>query len=160
MLTIRQLRYLDALVRCQHFGRAARGNAAVSQPALSIAESAKLEEFLGIELFERRPGRAGPHRNRDRDRPAAPEPFLARLAILVDSGTADRSKLLSGTLRLGIIPDAGALIYCRMFCHGFREKHPDLKPRFYLGKRKPRTLLAETEPRRARLDVLLMALPG
>ena len=54
MLTIRQLRYLDALARCQHFGRAAE-ECAVSQPALSM-QIRELEEFLGIELFERRPG--------------------------------------------------------------------------------------------------------
>ena len=54
MLTIRQLRYFDALARCQHFGRAAE-ECAVSQPALSM-QIRELEEFLGTELFERRPG--------------------------------------------------------------------------------------------------------
>jgi len=54
MVTLRQLRYLDALARCQHFGRAAK-ECAVSQPALSM-QIREFEGFLAIKLVERRQG--------------------------------------------------------------------------------------------------------
>ena len=50
-LTLRQLRYFDALARHGHFGRAAEA-CAISQPALSM-QIKELEETLGAVLFER-----------------------------------------------------------------------------------------------------------
>ncbi len=52
-LTLKQLRYVDALARHGHFGRAAAA-CAVSQPALSV-QIRDLEETLGTALFERGP---------------------------------------------------------------------------------------------------------
>ena len=57
MLTLRQLRYLDALARHEHFGRAAE-ECAVSQPALSM-QIRDLERELRAELVERRQGGVG-----------------------------------------------------------------------------------------------------
>ena len=54
MLTLRQLRYLDALARHGHFGRAAE-ECSVSQPALSMQIS-ELEKELGTKLVEHRQG--------------------------------------------------------------------------------------------------------
>lgn len=51
-MTLTDLRYLIALARERHFGQAA-DSCFVSQPTLSIAIK-KLEEELGVELFERR----------------------------------------------------------------------------------------------------------
>ncbi len=48
---MRQLRYLDALARHSHFGRAAEASA-ISQPALSV-QIKDLEAALGTKLFER-----------------------------------------------------------------------------------------------------------
>ena len=50
-LTLKQLRYVDALARHGHFGRAA-GACAVSQPALSM-QIKELEATLAKDLFER-----------------------------------------------------------------------------------------------------------
>ncbi len=50
-LTLRQLRYFDALARHRHFGRAARA-CAISQPALS-EQIKELEGKFGAALFER-----------------------------------------------------------------------------------------------------------
>ena len=50
-LTLKQLRYVEALARHGHFGRAADA-CAVTQPALSM-QIKELEEALGATLFER-----------------------------------------------------------------------------------------------------------
>src|SRR5688572_9644117 len=50
-MTLTELRYIVALARERHFGRAAE-KSFVSQPTLSVAVK-KLEEELGVTLFER-----------------------------------------------------------------------------------------------------------
>ncbi len=52
-MTLTELRYVVALARERHFGRAAE-KCFVSQPTLSVAIK-KLEEELGVALFERHP---------------------------------------------------------------------------------------------------------
>ena len=52
-ITLKQLRYLDALARHGHFGRAAEA-CAISQPALSV-QIKSLEAELGAALFDRGP---------------------------------------------------------------------------------------------------------
>jgi LysR family transcriptional regulator, hydrogen peroxide-inducible genes activator len=54
MITLRQLRYLSALAKYGHFGRAAEA-CAVTQPALSM-QIRDLERTLGVAVVERRPG--------------------------------------------------------------------------------------------------------
>src|SRR5260370_17322673 len=54
MITLRQLRYLCALAKHGHFGRAAEA-CAVTQPALSM-QIRDLERTLGVAVVERRPG--------------------------------------------------------------------------------------------------------
>ncbi len=53
-MTLNELRYIVALARERHFGRAAE-SCFVSQPTLSVAVR-KLEDELGVSLFERGPG--------------------------------------------------------------------------------------------------------
>ncbi|NNL36631.1 MAG: LysR family transcriptional regulator, partial [Silicimonas sp.] len=50
-ITLKQLRYFDALQRHRHFGRAAEV-CSISQPALSV-QIKELELALGAQLFER-----------------------------------------------------------------------------------------------------------
>ena len=50
-MTLSELRYIVALARTRHFGRAAEA-CFVSQPTLSVAVR-KLEDELGVTLFER-----------------------------------------------------------------------------------------------------------
>ena len=53
-MTLTELRYIVAVARERHFGRAAE-SCFVSQPTLSVAVR-KLEDELGVTLFERDPG--------------------------------------------------------------------------------------------------------
>ena len=57
IMTLTELRYIVTLSQEEHFGRAAIAN--VSQPTLSVAVK-KLEEELGIALFERSKTRVSP----------------------------------------------------------------------------------------------------
>ncbi|HEY6700505.1 MAG TPA: LysR family transcriptional regulator, partial [Pseudolabrys sp.] len=51
-VTLRQLRYLDALAQSLHFGRAAE-QCSISQPALSM-QIQELERQIGAVLVERK----------------------------------------------------------------------------------------------------------
>jgi DNA-binding transcriptional LysR family regulator len=99
---LRQLEYLTALAREQHFGRAAAA-CNVSQPALSTAIR-KLEGELGVELVQRAGGTA-------ELTPAGRD--LLRWADLtlvgVEGLKSEAARLtteLRGRLRLGVIPTA------------------------------------------------------
>lgn len=99
-LTLKQLRYFEALARHSHFGRAADA-CAISQPAISV-QIRELEETLGAELFERGPrqvrltnfGEAFAPRVRD---------ILRSVDELTDLARASRDHLV-GRLRIGVIP--------------------------------------------------------
>ena len=99
-LTLRQLRYFEALARHGHFGRAADA-CAISQPALSV-QIRELESVLGTELVERRArqvrltsfGEEFVLRARD---------ILRSVDELEDLARATKDSLL-GRLRMGVIP--------------------------------------------------------
>ncbi len=99
-LTLRQLRYLDALARHGSFGRAAEA-CAVTQPALSMQVQA-LEAALGVALVER-----GARTARLTEFGGA---FVARARAILravdELGDLARAagERLTGRLRLGIIP--------------------------------------------------------
>ena len=99
-LTLRQLRYFEAVANMGHFGRAAEV-CSISQPAISV-QIKELEEGLGATLFERGP------------RQARLTPFGKEFALRVrevlravdDLGNMARASTdrMSGQLRIGIIP--------------------------------------------------------
>jgi LysR family hydrogen peroxide-inducible transcriptional activator len=150
MLTLRQLRYLDALARHGSFRRAAE-ECAISQPALSM-QIRELEQELGAELVTRRNGmtvlteagvevarRAGPILSAARD-----------LADCVHHG----GPLLSKTLRLGVIPTLAPYVL-PLLLPELHRTHPDLC--LDLLETQTRTLVSELTE--GTLDVLLLALP-
>lgn len=150
MITLRQLRYLDALARHRHFGRAAE-DCAVSQPALSM-QIRELERFLGIELVERRTGEA---------RLTATGVDIARRAKQILSAVNDladfahhRGKVLCGPLRLGVIPSVAPYLLPRVLPL-LQERYPEL--RLELHETQTLALLRELEG--GSLDVVLVALP-
>src|SRR5271154_1969436 len=99
MITLRQLRYLAALARHRHFGRAAE-DCAVTQPALSM-QVRELEREIGTELVERRVGDIALTETGIEVARRA-EHILAATRDLIDF--ARHRDVLAGTLRLGIIP--------------------------------------------------------
>jgi LysR family hydrogen peroxide-inducible transcriptional activator len=102
-MTLTELKYVVALAQERHFGRAAQ-KCFVTQPTLSLA-LAKLEEELGVRLFERNknevivtPMGAGIVEQARRVLDEASKiPSLAK-------GSQDQ---LAGALRLGVIPTIG-----------------------------------------------------
>lgn len=99
-LTLKQLRYFDALARHGHFGRAAE-ICAISQPALSM-QIREMEAVLGSELFER-----GARQVRltgfGEDVLIRAREILRGVEELADMARAARGSL-SGRLRIGVIP--------------------------------------------------------
>jgi LysR family transcriptional regulator, hydrogen peroxide-inducible genes activator len=149
MITLRQLRYLTSLARHRHFGRAA-ADCAVTQPALSM-QVRELERELGAELVERRPGEivvtdAGLEVEQ------RAEQILAAVRDLVDF--ARHRDLLSGPLRLGIIPTLAPYILPRVLPR-LQAKYPRLR----LEVRETQTKLLLDELIGGELDAALLALP-
>ena len=99
-MNLRDLRYLVAVAEHEHFGRAARA-CGISQPTLSV-QVRKLEELLGVALFERT------------SKAVAPTAACARLIGHARAAVAEAEAMLAvardmrdplaGQFRLGIIP--------------------------------------------------------
>ena len=149
MITLRQLHYLTALARHRHFGRAA-ADCAVTQPALSM-QVRELEREIGAELVERRPG-AIALTDTGLEVAQRAEQILAATRDLVDF--ARHRDLLSGPLRLGIIPTLAPYILPRVLPQ-LQAKCPQLR----LEVRETQTKLLLDELNRGELDAVLLALP-
>jgi len=102
-MTLTEFRYIVALARERHFGRAAE-KCNVSQPTLSIAVK-KLEDELGVALFERSQGdvRVTPIGTQV---VAQAERALAEAARVSEVAAAGKDPL-AGPLRLGVIYTIG-----------------------------------------------------
>lgn len=150
MITLRQLRYLDALARHRHFGRAAE-DCAVSQPALSM-QIRDLERFLGVELVERRSGDVTLTET-GADIARRGTQILGAVNDLADFAR-HRGQVLSGPLRLGVIPTVAPYLLPRMLPL-LQRQYPDL--RLELRETQTKALLGELE--RGSLDVIMVALP-
>ena len=99
-LTLKQLRYVDALARHGHFGRAADA-CAVSQPALSM-QIKELEATLDKDLFERGARQVRPTQFGE-DFVMRARAILRSVDELEDLARASRDSLV-GRLRIGVIP--------------------------------------------------------
>ncbi len=149
MITLRQLRYLASLARHRHFGRAAE-DCAVTQPALSM-QIRQLEHEIGAELVERRPGDVA-LTEVGREVAARAEAIMTATRDLVDF--ARHRDLLSGQLRLGIIPTLAPYVLPRLLPR-LQAAHPHLR----LEVRETQTKMLVGELVRGDLDCLLLALP-
>lgn len=102
-MTLTELRYLVNLDKERHFGRAAE-RSFVSQPTLSVAVK-KLEDELGVPLFERNRGEARPTPVGERIIAQARR-VLAEAALIEDLAKQGHDEL-TGALRLGAIYTVG-----------------------------------------------------
>jgi LysR family hydrogen peroxide-inducible transcriptional activator len=149
-VTLRHLRYFEALARHGHFGRAAEA-CAVSQPALSV-QMKELEEILGAPLIER-----GPRKVR---LTALGEAFFARASEILravdELGELARASLtpLAGQLRLGVIPTVAPYMLPSVIkTLGRRFPGLDLRPREAVTQKLVDDLIE------GRLDAAIVALP-
>lgn len=102
-MTLTELRYIVALARERHFGRAAE-RCFVSQPTLSVAVR-KLEDELGVAIFERHRGEVRPTPVGERVIDQARR-VLSEAQAVEDIAREGRDEL-DGPLRLGAIYTVG-----------------------------------------------------
>ena len=149
-LTLRQLRYFEALAQQGHFGRAA-DTCAISQPALSM-QIRELEETLGTELFER-----GARQVRltafGEEVAARARDILRSVDELGDLARAARESL-TGRLRIGIIPTIAPYLLPAII-GDLTQLHAGLE----LHVRESVTPKLLQEMAEGRLDAAIVALP-
>lgn len=149
-ITLKHLRYFEALAQHGHFGRAA-DVCSISQPALSV-QMKELERILGAPLVERgarqiRLTRLG------EDFAARARDVLRSVDELADLARASRDEL-SGPFRIGIIPTIAPYLL-PAFVKRLSQHHPDLEPH-------PREAVTQRlidDLLDGRLDAAIVALP-
>ena len=149
-MTLTELKYVVALAQERHFGRAAK-KCFVTQPTLSLA-LAKLEDELGIKLFERNKNEVLVTA-RGREIVEQARRVLDEVGKIQQLARGGKDQL-SGAFRLGVIPTIGPYLL------------PDLVP--ILRKRAPQMPLVIEENltgnlapmlRDGELDAVIIALP-
>ncbi|MCK3775752.1 LysR substrate-binding domain-containing protein [Ensifer sesbaniae] len=122
MLTLRQMRYFEALASVRHFGKAAE-LVHVSQPALS-AQIMEMETHLGVKLVER--SRSGVFLTRKGEEVLArARAILAEVDLLEQSARASAGTL-EGRIRIGVIPTLAPYLVPRLVPH-LRSVYPAIE---------------------------------
>ncbi len=149
-MTLTELRYVVAVARERHFGRAAEA-CFVSQPTLSVAVK-KLEEELGVTLFERGPGEV--------TLTPAGQPIVEQAQRVLEEATRIKELAaagrdpLAGPLRLGAIYTIGPYLLPKLI--------PLLRraaPAMQLHIQENFTHRLAELLKRGEVDVILVALP-
>jgi len=150
-LTLRQLRYFEALARHGHFGRAAAA-CSISQPALSV-QIRDLEADLGAPLFERSA--------RQVRLTTLGEACLARAVGILravdeldDLARAAQGDLV-GRLRLGVIPTVAPYLLPRLFGR-MADNHAGID----IHIRETLTPRLTQELHQGKIDAAILALPA
>lgn len=149
-VTLKQLRYFEALAQHRHFGRAAEA-CAISQPAMSV-QIRELEESLGSGLFERGArqvaltdlGQEFALRVRD---------ILRSVDELADLARSSQERPV-GRLRIGVIPTIGPYLLPAIVSD-LTRLHPGLD----IHVRETLTQRLIQELSEGRLDTAVVALP-
>lgn len=149
-VTLKQLRYVEALAQHGHFGRAASASA-ISQPALSM-QIKDLEETLGAKLFERSA--------REVRLTGFGEEFALRASAILravdelgDLARASRDQL-AGRLRIGVIPTIAPYLLPTLIGR-LAESHAELD----IHVRETMTPRLIQELSEGRIDTAIVALP-
>jgi LysR family hydrogen peroxide-inducible transcriptional activator len=149
-MTLTELRYLVALARERHFGRAAEA-CQVSQPTLSAAIK-KLEEHLGITLFERRP--------REVRVTAEAEPIVIQAQRVLEQAEAleamaqQQKDQLGSPLRIGAIFTVAPYLF-PVIVPRMRKAAPEMP--LFIEENYTHVLRGKLE--RGELDAIIVALP-
>ncbi len=148
--TLKQLRYFVALAESLHFGRAAE-RCQVTQPAMSM-QVRELETMLGVILVERTAGGvlltpAGA------DVARRAREILLAVQDLIDLAR-HRDRLLTGPLRLGVIPTIGPYLLPQVLPR-LHASYPELQ----LSLRESQTEHLLDALLAGELDLLILALP-
>ncbi|MFM1816754.1 MAG: hypothetical protein RLZ98_3449 [Pseudomonadota bacterium] len=149
-ITLKQLRYFDALARHGHFGRAAEA-AAISQPALSM-QIKEFEEAIGVVLIERG-ARQVQLTEAGEDIARHVNEILRAVDDLGDYARASQERLV-GRLRIGIIPTVAPYLLPALIAN-LQHAHPrlDIRVRETLTQK----LIEELSD--GQLDTAIVALP-
>ena len=150
MITLRQLRYLSALAKHGHFGRAAEA-CAVTQPALSM-QIRDLERTLGVAVVERRPGDVM-LTDVGREIARRADDVLTASRDLVDFAR-HRGGLLTGRLTLGVIPSLAPYLL-PLILPTLQDRFPELR----LELRETQTRQLVEDIKSGALDAAMLALP-
>ena len=149
-VTLRQLRYFNALARQGHFGRAAEA-CAISQPALSM-QIKDLEDALGGVLLERSPRQVALTTFGEEAAPRVRD-ILRLVDELEDLARASRDRL-AGRLRIGMIPTIAPYLLPEVIGN-LTRMHPELD----IHVRETLTPKLIEELADGRLDTAIVALP-
>jgi LysR family hydrogen peroxide-inducible transcriptional activator len=149
-ITLKHLRYFEALSRHGHFGRAAE-ICAISQPALSM-QIKELERELGTFLFERG-ARHVRLTNFGEEFALRARSILCAVEELVDLARASQDRLV-GRLRIGIIPTIAPYLL-PSFIGNLAQLNPDLD--IHVRETLTRKLIQELAD--GQLDTAIVALP-
>jgi len=149
-MTLNELRYIIAVARERHFGRAAEA-CFVSQPTLSVAVK-KLEEELGVTLFERGQG--------DVSVTPVGQQVVAQAQRVVEEASAIRQiarqgkDQLAGPLRLGAIYTVGPYLLPQLVSN-LAETAPEMP--LVIEENYTANLCARLK--QGELDVIIISLP-
>jgi LysR family hydrogen peroxide-inducible transcriptional activator len=150
MISIKQLRYLDAISRFGHFGKAA-AHCAVTQPALSM-QIQEMERDLGVQLVERRPKGAS-LTDAGREIARRGDRILQEVRDIADFAR-QAGKPFAAPIKLGVIPTVAPYVLPPLLPL-LRAKYPQLD--LHVRETHTQQLIAELID--GTLDLLLLALP-
>lgn len=149
-MTLTELRYIVTLSQEQHFGRAAE-RCFVSQPTLSVAVK-KLEDELGVSLFERSKTRVSPTPMGEQI-VAQSQKILEQAAVIKDIARSGKDQL-SGPLKIGAIYTIGPYLFPQ-----FIPKLQKTAPNMPLYIEESYTAILRKRLRKGELDVIIVSLP-
>lgn len=149
-ISLRQLRYFQALARASHFGRAAEA-CAVTQPALSM-QIRELEDTLGVVLIER-DARQARLTKFGEEAAARINQILHAVDELGNLARASHGQL-AGQFRIGMIPTIAPYLLPALIAD-LAQSHPDVGIRM----REAITSRLIQELSEGRLDAAILALP-
>lgn len=149
-MTLNELRYIVAVARERHFGHAAEA-CFISQPTLSVAVK-KLEEELGVSLFERRKGEVS----------VTPigEQIVAQAQRVLEEASSIRQiarqgqDQLDGPIRIGAIYTIGPYLLPHLI-----PELAERAPKMPLMIEENYTAVLADKLKRGDLDVIMISLP-